>query len=198
MMSKVNGKQFIGGLVLGFLIAIALTQLGHLTLLDNNGGNDAYTINILEDKAYYSTAIDLIKRANKSIDIIMFVIKYDPGDQDDPANDLLYQLVKASQRGVNVRVLVDDTTLKSYPQTIEYLKKSGIEVKLDESSSKITHAKVIIIDGKIVIIGSHNWTESALKYNHEVSILIKSLGISKTLEDYFNYLWSIGRSAIVS
>ncbi len=193
-MSKSGTKQFIAGLIIGLLIAIALIKLGYITLPGTKTSYEAYSVTVLEDKAYYSTAIDLIKHANRSIDIIMFVIKYDPGDQDDPANDLLYQLVKASQRGVKVRVLVDDTTLKSYPQTIEYLKNSGIEVKLDESSSKTTHAKVIIIDGKIVVIGSHNWTESALKYNHEVSILVKSDVISKTLEDYFDYLWTKGRS----
>jgi len=55
------------------------------------------------------------------------------------------------------------------------------------------HAKVVVIDGRCVVIGSHNWTESALRYNHEVSVLICSSDLAKEVKEYIESLWSNGR-----
>jgi len=148
----------------------------------------------LIDKNYFTTLLNHIEKATTSIHVIMYVVKYDPKEYNDPVNQILNGLASAYQRGVDVKVIVDDETYKSYPQTIEFLKSHEIPVKLDEKSSKRTHAKIIIIDGKIVFIGSHNWTESALTYNHEASVLINSQEIAKAFEEYFQNIWDNGRT----
>jgi len=70
----------------------------------------------------------------------------------------------------------------------------NISVKLDESSGRTTHTKLVIIDGKIVFLGSHNWTQSALQRNHEVSVLIYDEDVAKILLRYFFDIWSNGRA----
>lgn len=45
--------------------------------------------------------------------------------------------------------------------------------------------KFVVIDGTIVYVGSHNWSESSLYYNHETSIKIVSDSITDTFESYF-------------
>jgi Phosphatidylserine/phosphatidylglycerophosphate/cardiolipin synthases and related enzymes len=151
-------------------------------------------VEALLDEDYFSVLSHWIERANTSIHVVMYVAKYDPNESSDPVNQLLYKLAYAQSRGVDVKVVVDDETAKSYPQTIAFLKNSGIDVRLDESSARITHAKLVIIDGRVVAVGSHNWTESALHYNHEASVLIISEDIAKQFEEYFESIWSSGRA----
>lgn len=151
------------------------------------------SIILLPDREYYPMAKKLIERANKTILVAIYVIKYDPREENDPVNVLLRELVKAKKRGLDVRVLVDDATQRSYKQTIKFLRDNGVLVRLDESSRITTHVKLVIVDHKYLLIGSHNWTESALSYNHEYSALIISPDLAKNVEMYFESLWNKGR-----
>ncbi|MHC1601010.1 MAG: phospholipase D-like domain-containing protein [Candidatus Nezhaarchaeales archaeon] len=72
-------------------------------------------------------------------------------------------------------------------EAYNYLKAHGINVHLDFESDT-DHMKIVIIDGEIIYIGSHNWSESALYYNHEVSIRVVSKELAKLLQSYINSL----------
>lgn len=191
------GRSTVSVFVVGVLIGVMAAQLIGPSTTFLGGGQAPLPMEgevvIVEDSAYLSTVAPLIERANRSVYVIMFVMKYDPGDDDDPVNELLNALADAASRGVDVRVLVDEETRDSYPQTIEFLKEHGIGVRLDRSSGVTTHAKVVIVDGEFAVVGSHNWTESAMRYNHEVSALIRSGKAAEELTNYFGRLWGEGR-----
>ncbi len=193
-MSRSTLSVFVAGVVVGVMLA----QLVGPSLPFLGGGQAPLPVEgqvlVVEDSQYLSAVAPLIERANRSVYVIMFVMKYDPGDDDDPVNELLSILADTASRGVDVRVLVDEETRDSYPQTIEFLKGHGIGVRLDKSSGITTHAKVVIVDSEFVVIGSHNWTESALRYNHEVSALIRSGKAAEELTNYFERLWDEGRA----
>ena len=95
--------------------------------------------------------------------------------------------------GLLVKVLLEYRTYFGYVKynylAYRYLKDHGVDVRLDFNPDT-EHMKIVIIDGKIVYIGSHNWSEASLYYNHEVSIRIVSRDIAKEVEKYFNYLWN--------
>jgi len=55
------------------------------------------------------------------------------------------------------------------PEVYNYLSQNGVNVQLDEKNDT-DHMKLVIIDGYIIYIGSHNWSESSLYYNHETSV----------------------------
>ncbi|WP_240911625.1 phospholipase D-like domain-containing protein [Thermococcus sp. LS1] len=116
----------------------------------------------------------------------MFSMKYDPADSFDWANDLIRALAEAEKRGVNVHVLLEDSP-DINQAAYDYLKANGVDVSFDSLETTL-HAKVVVIDGKIVFLGSHNWSESALYWNHEVSIKIVSEDLAQSL---INYFWSI-------
>ncbi len=137
---------------------------------------------------YVSTVMKLIEHANSSVYVAMFLIKYDPRDPVDPVNELLDRLCSVYRRGVEVRVLVDDKTYSVYPQTIEYLKSCGIKIKI-WSFREDLHAKILIIDRKYVVIGSHNWTESGLWWNIEVSIISSNPDTVEKIVKLFEDLW---------
>ena len=56
-----------------------------------------------------------------------------------------------------------------------------------------THTKFLIIDKKIVILGSTNWTFSALSRNHEISAVIHSEESASFLQDFFEKVKKEGK-----
>lgn len=94
------------------------------------------------------------------------------------SSQLAWALVRARKRGVEVRVILDPSQVESRFSKVEFLKKRGIKVKVDlfhliESGRRLEkypskmHHKFAVIDGKVVITGSYNWTAYAERYNDE-------------------------------
>lgn len=106
-------------------------------------------------------------------------------DPNHKASNLTRALADAYKRGVDVKVIIDDTV----PQSVrDYLKSQGVPTKLDPSSSQSTHNKSILIDNA-VYIGSHNWNGGEGS-NAEATIKVFN---SKMLDDftgYFDNLWN--------
>ena len=73
---------------------------------------------------------------------------------------------------MNVEVILEmregeDRTTKENRRSGKILSEGGVEVIYD-SPSKTTHTKVMIIDEQLTLLGSTNWTYSALSDNNEV------------------------------
>ena len=153
-----------------------------------------YTVEFLGDEAYYERVSSLLDKAGKYVYVAMYLMKYDVNEEDDPVNMLLEKLVELHNRGVDVRVVVDDYTKSHYNDTISYLRENGIPVKLDPYKSTRLHAKIIIIDGKWLVVGSHNWSESGLQYNEEAAILTNKTQTIIEAQKYYDNLWNNGRT----
>ena len=76
---------------------------------------------------------------------------------------------------------------KENKHTANQLKKLGIHVAFD-SNKTTTHAKIVVIDQHLCLLGSHNMTNSALGYNHETSLLVNSRELAKQLLAYMEEL----------
>jgi phosphatidylserine/phosphatidylglycerophosphate/cardiolipin synthase-like enzyme len=151
-----------------------------------------YNTTFLPNGTYYTNALSTLENANSSIYVVMYEMKYDPGDSNDTANDLIAALAAARGRGVDVRVVLDDETLNAFPDTIAYLQNNTVPFRLDPSNSTDTHAKLVLVDGETVLIGSDNWTESGLSYNNEFAVMLT--GNMTTVTSYFLNLWNNGRT----
>lgn len=194
MPEKVKRQRPETNFLLGLLLGAILTYF-ILTELYVQRPISGSPLVLLPNEEYFYRVYELMNRANSSIHVIMYVVKYDPEETAarDPANALIAALKTAHDKGLDVKVIVDDVTKSDYPETITYLKTQGIPVKLDPKSGITTHAKLVIIDGRIIIIGSHNWTESALLRNNEYSVSIHSSEVALEVERYFQNLWENGR-----
>jgi phosphatidylserine/phosphatidylglycerophosphate/cardiolipin synthase-like enzyme len=95
------------------------------------------------------------------------------GFTDQPITNAL---VAAHARGVRVDVILDNSDRSSSKCTAPILKKAGIPVLFDAAHA-IAHNKIMIIDGRVVLTGSFNWTVNAEKHNAEnlVTIVDKSV-----------------------
>ena len=153
-------------------------------LLHRPGAN----ITVINDRDYASVAMELVEAANKSIYLVVYVLKYDPGDPIDPVNDLVWALGNACERGVAVNVILEGE-VELNQAAFDYLSGVGANITYDAGGVR-THCKLLIVDELFVLVGSHNWTESAMSYNHEASVLIRSAEIARLEIEYFNELWA--------
>ncbi|MCD6590474.1 MAG: hypothetical protein J7K72_00710 [Candidatus Aenigmarchaeota archaeon] len=137
---------------------------------------------MLTDREYFPFVHKLLNSANQSIHIVMFSMNYYPDYPDSSVNMLLKDLENAAGRGLDVKVVVDEHATDS--PLLKMLQKKGINIKFDRKDIT-THDKLIIIDGKIVIIGSTNWSYYSFEKNHEANVVIYSKELADDFEYYF-------------
>jgi len=156
--------------------------------------SDADAIAPLINDQYAEGVIKEINSAESSIDIIMYQMK--SYDSNNSVAQLEKALIARVKEGVSVRVLLDNQETNGKPtsltkenlKTKAYLEENGIKVFMD-SAKTTTHDKLLIIDGKVVVIGSHNWSFSAFESNNEASVIIKDPEIAAYYKNYFENLW---------
>lgn len=143
---------------------------------------------LLKDQEYFPALTKAIDDAEKEIIMSFFLFK--AGIHSNSYPDILYaHLAKSVQKGVKVIVLLENTGGRDpvldnkNRQTKQILEAKGMKVYLD-SPRKTTHTKLVIIDERLVLLGSHNLTNSALKYNNEVSVLINKPNLAKEARHY--------------
>ncbi len=132
--------------------------------------------------AYAKRMADLIDKAQKDIIVLMFDWRWYPNDPFSDVSKMNHAFVRAARRGVKVR------TMTNYLNVVAQLRELGIDAKTWDST-KLMHSKSVVIDGKHVVMGSHNFTNNAMRQNIETSIFIEDEPLAKELTDYFNLLW---------
>jgi len=126
-------------------------------------------------------------RAQQSVDLLL-------SDAQLADNPLWEELLAAALRGVRVRVLLDSSdwapsiTEKNRP-TIEFLQDNGIEARFDDPATT-THAKLVVVDRRVVILGSSNWNRYAFTEQEQANIELKDEQVGEVFSAYFDRLWS--------
>ena len=156
----------------------------------------AEDVQLVVDVQYFQVAKKMIQEAKHSIQVMMFEMGYYDRNPNTPSNLLIKELINAKKRGVNVEVLLEvregeDRTTKRNRHTGKILSEGGVAVIYD-SLVKTTHTKLMVVDGKLTLLGSTNWTYYALTNNNEASVLIRSKEVAKALVDYFNQAKATG------
>ena len=156
----------------------------------------AEDVQVVLDAQYFQIAKKMIQEAKHSVQVMMFEMGYYDRNPNTPSNLLIKELIDAKKRGVKVEVILEvregeDRTAKRNRHTGKILSEGEVEVIYDPLF-KTTHAKLMMVDGKITLLGSTNWTYYALTNNHEASILIRSKEVAKAFTDYFNQVKATG------
>jgi phosphatidylserine/phosphatidylglycerophosphate/cardiolipin synthase-like enzyme len=106
-------------------------------------------------------------------------------------NGIAQALVRAHQRGVLVRVLLDKKSASSNRFVIGLLENAQIEVRQDGKHA-IAHNKVMVIDQEVVITGSFNFTNSAATRNAENFLILKSEDLAQQYRLQWKNHWAHG------
>jgi phosphatidylserine/phosphatidylglycerophosphate/cardiolipin synthase-like enzyme len=107
-------------------------------------------------------------------------------------NGIAQALVRAHQRGVVVRVLLDKKSASSNRFVIGVLENAQIDVRQDGKHA-IAHNKVMVIDLSTVITGSFNFTNSAATRNAENFLILKSEDLAQQYRLQWKSHWAHGR-----
>lgn len=158
----------------------------------------AEDIEVINNKDYFPRVHELFKNAKQSIYVIMFSAYYYDKYSGSQSNQLLQDLADAKKRGLDVKVILDqekpvlsgffqkkEIMPEQHKRVTQFLKENNVPYILD-SQETTTHSKLAIVDGIYTVIGSANWSYSALTKNNETNALIKSREAAKQYTDYFN------------
>lgn len=200
-MKKLFRVKFLFPLfILFILVANIIVPNGTLTFLSPSNSfallpevQNTYNANItfIPNENYLPSILKDIESAQSRIYIAMFFFKTD-GRKNNPSTKIERALMRAASKGINVNIVLEksgrkkDLSTKVNKNTAKYLKKAGVHVRFDGDKNKL-HSKAVVIDN-IVYIGSHNYTRSAMSYNHETSVRITS---DKLAEEVIQYIKDI-------
>jgi len=181
---KLNGlKQSpVVLLCIGFFVGIVVAEavyyiLEPVVLPDGS-------VEVTTDREYFNEVSEVLAGARESIHIVLFSANYQGNYGDSHVNELLQELISARNRGVDVQIVMDYWP-EGNDKTVNYLKKNNVEAKMVQIDGT-THAKLIIIDGETVIVGSTNWSYHSVDKNHEANVIIRDGRVAGEFESYFS------------
>jgi HKD family nuclease len=127
---------------------------------------------------------DALRLASSSIDVLMHHLVFD---------DLVTELARAQERGVRVRVVINDEDRAEHSGARwDRLLAAGGELRLKRSNDalfQLQHNKLAIIDGRLLVNGSGNWSGSAFFNNHENFIRYDEPAVVDPFRAMFERLW---------
>ncbi len=80
-------------------------------------------------------------------------------------------LIRAKKRGVDIKVILDESQVSSKYSVINELFHQRIPIYIDYKPA-ISHSKIMIIDNQKIITGSFNFSDAAQKRNAENLLII--------------------------
>ena len=103
---------------------------------------------------------------------------------------IIYELVEAQKRGVDVKIIVDESSVEGKYVDIDFMKNNGLNVKVENWGGKM-HMKSMIIDDETLIVGSMNFTKQGERMNDENCLIIKSSPkLTRGYKEHFLVLWN--------
>ena len=112
--------------------------------------------------------IDAVDRAKSSIRVQAYGVTSLP---------IIHALQRAAGRGVEVLAILDKTNERKYSGAT-LLEAAGVPVWIDFEPA-IAHNKIIVIDGRLTIGGSYNYTAAAQKRNAENVTFMESRDLAR-------------------
>ncbi len=132
-----------------------------------------------QDKTVEKALVPLVEKAKSYIYLPVFVITH---------KKLTQALIDAKNRGVDIKIILDATSVRSNHTTHEILREAGIPLKTENYAGKV-HNKSMIIDDKYVITGSMNFSNSGENRNDENCLVIENSELAKFYKGWFEFIW---------
>lgn len=147
------------------------------------------------DDLYYDYLTRAIERARFRIWAAVFIVNPTRGqDPELKVRGLLDSLGAKTAMGLDVRVIVgvsdstEDIQLTN-EVALGYLQELGVPARPYRAAKHSMHAKYVIVDERLCMIGSHNWSHNAFTSNVEDSLAIESAEHAHLLARRFLTLW---------
>lgn len=151
---------------------------------------------MLRDNNLLPDILKTIEKAKNEVLAVVYLVKYVRRRHFDQAKQVMDQLVAAKDRGVKVQVLIHvGVHTRRIPgwNLLVYrdLKERGLDVRVWKER-RILHAKMFVIDRKILYLGSHNMSNCSLRESAELSARIESEELGWKAVLVFSEWWKKG------
>ncbi|MEA1925271.1 MAG: phospholipase D-like domain-containing protein [Candidatus Altiarchaeota archaeon] len=174
------------GVVLGIILSSTTVYFADMRVCPQRNFVDEARITPVFNDGFFPVVHRALQDANKSIHLLVFELKYYPQYPESKMNILVEDIINASRRGVDVKIIVDQYSKEN--NAFDLLRGEGVDIVYD-SEGVTTHAKTVIIDGRVVVLGSTNYSYYGLEKNNEVNVLIDSEETAVFYESYFREMW---------
>jgi phosphatidylserine/phosphatidylglycerophosphate/cardiolipin synthase-like enzyme len=124
--------------------------------------------------------VSWIGKANSTVHILIYSFTLD---------GIRNALIQAHGRNVQVEVVFEQNNINEAGSEYQNLKNAGIAVRTDGNSAYM-HDKVMVVDGKVVLTGSYNWSSNAEDENNENLVAITSDNVAGIYESEFQRIWN--------
>ncbi|HEX4047121.1 MAG TPA: phospholipase D-like domain-containing protein, partial [Elusimicrobiota bacterium] len=138
----------------------------------------------------------MIDKARRTLDVNEFYVTPQAGEPLEPT---LAAMDRAAERGVRIRVILEQKMAKASVDGIARLRKmKGLQLKIANwqalTGAGIVHAKYFVVDDKTAFVGSQNFDWRSLKHIHELGLAIDDLPVVKQVQSVFDHDWAIADS----
>lgn len=123
--------------------------------------------------------VQIVRGAQESVQGMAFILTSDP---------IAGALVERSQAGVPVRLVLEAENANAPGSDYLMLLESGVDIRLDSNPYNMHH-KVLIVDDRIVALGSFNYTRSAQESNDESLLLLHNPEVLRAYRDEFERVY---------
>jgi len=135
---------------------------------------------LLEEGEYYRTLNELISKAETSIDIVIGTIVVTPADPENPVNKLMDSLIEARERGVRVRIILEDRGSSGNFFAYRNLLENGMDIYFD-TSRLLINSKSVVIDSGVCVIGGLSWSPDSWKEGNAISVILDSKDMAEAV-----------------
>lgn len=162
--------------------------------------SDIEEVKYIGNREYIPNVIETIKKAQHTVDIVMYSAGYYPTHPEGPDRELYSAMFEAVKRGVRVRVILESASwnlsnTRKNEIAANYMKEGGVQIFWDPPDIT-THSKIVIVDTLYCVVGSTNWTYYAFAHNNESSVLIKSRELGERMNIFFEDLLKVSTKEI--
>jgi phosphatidylserine/phosphatidylglycerophosphate/cardiolipin synthase-like enzyme len=129
-----------------------------------------------------------INSAQATLDIqIPYFTSFEDGGEVDQIIDAI---VAAKERGVTVRVISEEE--KDWEEVAEHFIEHGIPIVWQDTRwFTANHNKGIIVDGRIVLVSSINYSDNSISNNREAGVIIENEDVAQWFSQVYDYDWAI-------
>ncbi|MNK50595.1 hypothetical protein D3C87_694740 [compost metagenome] len=149
----------------------------------------------------YDGGDNILENLNAITDVPNAKIRIAMSDWTDSRPAIVDKLIALRNQGATIEVYAKDAAGTQTKAKLNQLKTLGATVRIfnlstDGQAVFNIHAKMMLIEGtwnsqpnvKVILTGSHNYTDGALKTNNEVLVTLINSPLFNTYDAYFNSL----------
>ena len=152
---------------------------------------------LLIDEQFLLVASELIQKAKRNVFISTYKAEISPKPRGRRLRSLFDLLVLKARLGLDVRLYLNKLgdnwwVPRSNFTAVNALRSSKIQIRTP-SGGRNCHAKIILIDNIVAIVGSHNLSITSCHRNFEVSCGVVDLNAVDLLYSTYEKVWSEGK-----